>query len=573
MIKRNGLFMFFCTLTGFVLLTAFTAIPNSHAGPSGDHESSHKKKVQKDNLDKTTPPTNEDGCEAALFPDEFRTIDGTQNNCLEPSWGGAPIELLRLSKVGYADGQQSPSGANRPNVRVISNIVAEQGEEDISYRRGTKYTDYVWQWGQFLDHDLDLTPIVEPIEHFDINVPSGDTDFDPQGTGDQTIPFERSLYTTVNGVRQQVNHITAYIDASNVYGSDSERANALRTLDGTGKLKTSVGGLLPFNQGGQPNAAPHGADPATFFLAGDFRANEQVGLTAMHTLFVREHNYWAAHFRKKEPSLTGDQIYERARAVVVGEMQHITYHEFLPLLLGKKALAPYRGYQPNVNAGISNVFATAAYRFGHSLVSSSLQLVNKKGRTVGELPIRQAFFNPAWIWTNGIDTLLRGLALQVTQRYDIHVVDDLRNFLFGEPGDGGFDLASLNLQRGRDHGLPSYNQIRRDFGFQTVKHFDRINPNRKVQKRLRTAYGDTNNLDMWIAGLAEEPVSGAVVGETVLAILKDQFERLRDGDRFWYEIYLPSDLVNLVEAQSLAHVIRRNTGIGKEIQDNVFVGR
>ena len=168
---------------------------------------------------------------------------------------------------------------------------------------------------------------------------------------------------------------------------------------------------------------------------------------------------------------------------------------------------------------------------------------------------------------------MRGLALQVTQRYDIYVVDDLRNFLFGDPGDGGFDLASLNLQRGRDHGLPSYNQIREDLGLRAVRKFDRINPNRKIQNRLRAAYGDVEDLDMWIAGLAEEPVSGAVVGETVLAILKDQFERLRDGDRFWFEIYLPPDLVDLVKAQSLADVIRRNTSVGKEIQGNVFLVR
>ena len=89
--------------------------------------------------------------------------------------------------------------------------------------------------------------------------------------------------------------ITAFIDASNVYGSGEERAYALRTLDGTGKLKTTiseVGDLLPYNTPGLANAP---AATPNFFLAGHVRANEQIALTAMHTLFVREHNHWAPH--------------------------------------------------------------------------------------------------------------------------------------------------------------------------------------------------------------------------------------------------------------------------------------
>ena len=63
---------------------------------------------------------------------------------------------------------------------------------------------------------------------------------------------------------------------------------------------------------------------------------------------------------------------------------------------------------------------------------------------------------------------------------------------------------------------------------------------------------------------------GGLVGETWRAVLKDQFERLRDGDRFWYEGYLPRDMVRRVERQTLARIIRRNTGIGDELQDDPF---
>lgn len=139
-----------------------------------------------------------------------------------------------------------------------------------------------------------------------------------------------------------MNQITHFIDASNVYGSDDVRAAALRTNDGTGRLLVSAGDLLPFNSPGLPNAGGTGPE---LFLAGDVRANEQVGLTAMHALFVREHNRLAAEIAGSSPELTGEEIYQEARRFVGALMQSITYNEFLPALLGANALTPYRGYR------------------------------------------------------------------------------------------------------------------------------------------------------------------------------------------------------------------------------------
>jgi peroxidase len=168
-----------------------------------------------------------------------------------------------------------------------------------------------WQWGQFIDHDMDLTEGADPPEPFPIQIPTGDSFFDPYSTGTAIISMNRSAYdratgATPNNPRQQMNFITAYLDASMVYGSDAIRAAALRTNDGTGRLKTSAGQLLPFNTDGLPNAG--GPDP-NFFVAGDVRANEQVGLTAMHTLFVREHNRLIEIIHRRHPGLGGDEIY------------------------------------------------------------------------------------------------------------------------------------------------------------------------------------------------------------------------------------------------------------------------
>lgn len=489
----------------------------------------------------------------------IRAVDGSNNNLKNPDWGRADTEFIRLTSSDYSDGVGAPSGVGRPGPREISNAVVAQPGSILNEARAS---DFIWQWGQFIDHDLDLTPTISPVEPFDIPIPLGDPFFDPGRTGTQTLPFDRSLYAPAGAVRQQLNLNTAYIDASNVYGSAPELALELRTLDGTGRLKTSDHDLLPFNP-----------LDSSYFIAGDVRANEIVSLTAMHTLFVRDHNYWADRFHNEQPQLTDEQIYQRARMVVAAELQLITYQEFLPVLLGPDSLAPYKGYRPDVNPGISNEFATAAYRFGHSMVSPQLLRLDSTNNpvAVGHLPVRAAFFNPGEIINNGIDPLLRGLAFNIAQRVDVHIVDDLRNFLFGAPGAGGFDLAALNIQRGRDHGLLSYNETRRRLGLMAVTSFAGLSSDPGLRARLQSVYKSVDDVDLWVGGLAEDHVRGALVGETIRAILKDQFERLRDGDRFWYEIYLPKDLLKEVRKQKLATIIRRNTAIDREIQNNVFI--
>ncbi len=503
------------------------------------------------------------------LPTAFRSIDGFGNHEEFPSRGAAHTPLIRMTPVAYTDGVASPAGEHRESARVISNACVTQNDLVANAREAT---DFLWQWGQFLDHDIDLTHAATPAEPFDIPVPNGDASFDPSQSGTVVIPLNRSESAIdADGVRQQLNGITAFIDASNVYGSDAARAEALRTLDGTGRLKTSPGDLLPFNTEGLANA-PSATAP-TFFLAGDERANEQVGLTAMHTLFVREHNYWVGILAREDQSLSGEERYQFARMILAAEMQAITYREFLPVLLGRDALPPYRGYDSEVDPSIANSFSTAAFRLGHSMLSPTLLRLDRNGSEspFGHLSLAQAFFSPSLITDQGgIDPILRGLASQMCQEIDNKVVDAVRNFLFGAPGSGGFDLASLNIQRGRDHGLADYNTTRQAYGLPPARRFRDINPDRSVQDDLQDVYDSVNDVDLWVGGLAEAHVPGAMVGPTYHAILTDQFQRLRDGDRFWYQHYLPENLQALIEDQTLATIIRRNTGIGDELPNNVF---
>ena len=511
--------------------------------------------------------------------EEIRTINGVGNNTNNPNWGAAFTHLQRIAPADYGDGIASLAGSLRPSARVVSNAVAAQGEtETIPNPFGT--SDILWQWGQFLDHDIDLTD-GSPGEPAPIVVPLGDSYFDPQGTGNVVIPFSRALFDPLTGTdasnpREQENEITSWIDGSMVYGPDEERTLALRVGPDSPFLRTSTGGLLPFNIDGLTNANGFVADPTSLFLAGDVRANEQVGLAVFHTLFVREHNRLAQEIAQSNPILSGDDVFEQARRLVIAQIQHITYREFLPALLGAKALKSYRGYKEDINPTIFNEFSAAAYRLGHSMLSDQILRLDATGASIagGPLPLRDAFFAAPTILQerNDLDPILRGLASQTHQRIDNKVVSGIRNFLFGAPGQGGLDLASLNIQRGRDHGLASYNETREALGLARVSDFDEITSDATLAQALAQTYGTVDDIDLWVGGLAEDPLleQGSQLGLLFHTILVQQFTLLRDGDRFWYERDLSKNDLDRVRKMSLADFIRLNTGIGDELQDYVF---
>lgn len=518
----------------------------------------------------------------------FRSIDGSGNNLTNPTWGQANTELLRLLPTNYSDGISSPAGANRPNPRAISNTISSQSG---LVPNPLNISDWLWQWGQFIDHDLDLTESLSGGQFVPIIVPDNDPIFAPGSI----IPFIRNAAapgtgTSPDNPRQQINALTSYIDGSQIYGSDEVRANFLRTFD-AGKLKTSDGNLLPFNTDNLANANPPrvpGVAPLPseqLFIAGDTRANEQIGLTAVHTLFVREHNRLADQIasdpttsqKAAEAGLTVDEyIYQTAREIVSTEIQVITYNEFLPLLLGENALAEYKGYNDTVNAGVSNEFANAAFRVGHTLLSPELQRINNDGSSIGAISLKDSFFNLQPIRDEGIDSILLGLASQKAQNVDALIVDDVRSFLFAA-GSGGLDLAAVNIQRGRDHGLPSYNAARVAFGLAGYTSFNQITANEEIAQRFRDIYGTTDGqdnidlVDLWIGGIAENHVNGGLLGELFNTIISDQFQRSRDGDRFFY--LNNSDLLSLapdINSTSLSDIIRRNSTI-TNIQDNAFI--
>ncbi len=540
---------------------------------------------------------------------EFRTIDGSGNHLMNTAQGQAFTPLIRLVAPAYEDEIDTPRGimdlanplgvgtSRLPNPRDISNAVVAQGNRSVL--NPSKASDWLWQWGQFIDHDIALEEPSPSSDPFLIPVTSSaDPLFNPLFP---FLPFRRNDPAPGTGAgtsvpREQVNKITSYIDGSNIYGSDQLRADFLRTFDG-GKLKTTLAAngetLLPFNRATNPfpNANPpvtpdsSPAEPEALFLAGDIRVNEQIGLTAVHTMFLREHNRLAESLGQRadlyqlvtdaglDASVASDvdeYVYQMSRKAVGAEIQAITYNEFLPMLVGHDELPAYVGYDVTVDATLSNEFANAAYRVGHTLLSPQLQLVDKDGNSQGSVALRDAFFDPSFAQANGVDALLKGLSMQQAQDVDALVIDEVRDFLF-EEGNGGLDLAAVNIQRGRDHGLPSYNDMRRGLGLAPRTTFSEITSDFAVATALETAYDSIEDIDLWLGAIAEDAVGDGLVGELLSEILVDQFTRLRDGDRFFYAG--DDDLLALfpsIGETSLSDVIVHNTAM-ESMPSDVFV--
>ena len=520
---------------------------------------------------------------SAVNAQENRSIDGYGNNLTNPTWGAVDEPQVRMVSTAYTDGIKKPAGEDRPNPRMISNEIFAQ-PEIIPDPMGL--SDFAWVFGQFIDHDITL--VENGRERLDISVPSGDPIFDPLGTGFLSLRMNRAKAVEGSGEdldnpRQHANKITSFIDGSAVYGSDEYRSAWLRTFS-DGKLRVSSGDLLPYNtisgeEGSlQDLVAPpmDNANPQTkkWFIAGDARANENPLLLSLHTLFMREHNRVCDELKAKDASLSDEELFEKARKIVGGILQAVVYEEWLPSL--GVQVPSYAGYDPQVNPGIMTLFSTAAFRFGHTVLNGVILRMDNDGNTMpeGDLHLRDAFFNPSVIKEMGdIYPYLVGMSTQVQQSFDTKVIDDVRNFLFGPPGQGGLDLAAMNINRGRDRGLPDYNSIRVELGKEPITDFSELCRDQALNEKLREVYQDVNMIDPWVGFLAEDRISeNALFGASIMVIMEEQFAKLRDGDRFYYENDpgLTDEEKLEIRQTRLSDVIMRNVEVDY-MQGNVFL--
>jgi hypothetical protein len=606
------------------------------------------------------------------LPFEVQSLDGSGNNQANPDWGLAGNDYSRVADTRYADGIGEV--VDSPNPRTISNRVFNDSHQNLFSERNV--TQWGFAWGQFLDHTFGLrlgrldddpdgeqAPIpfdpADPIEEFENDL--------------GVIGFERSAISPGSGVdspREQVNTVSSYIDTLAVYGSEDERLEWLREGPVDGDLSNnSARLLLPEDYlpraatRGDPGSAPEmeidgllRLDPTRAAIAGDVRANENIGLTATHTLFAREHNRIVSQL---PDSLTEEEKFQIARRVVIAQQQFVTYNEFLPAM--GVTLPAYKGYDPNINTDLSNEFATVGYR-AHSMIHGEIEFEAELDRYTAEelaameelgleleidgdefevaIPLAVAFFNPDLVELIQLGPLLQGLGLEAQYNNDEQIDNQLRSVLFqipvennpdclDGPGlpecfDGVTDLGAIDIARGFDHGMPSYNQLRQAYGLAPKTSFTDITGEDTAEfppglgiddpasleftalfdidgnpidledeeavdgearvgiratttaARLQAIFGSVDNLDGFTGMLSEPHLPGADFGELQLAIWTREFANLRDGDRFFYGndpgLRAIQQQYGLDFKRSLAEIIVDNSDIpASDLNDNVFL--
>ncbi|PXF43534.1 Peroxinectin A [Gracilariopsis chorda] len=452
----------------------------------------------------------------------IRTLSGRCTSAADPALGEA-----RRAQFSYFDvNTVNPIGEDLPSPRLISNIVSAQNGNSFN---SLGLNEMLTFFGQFIDHDFALSPFSDPEEELEIEVPTNDPSLSKS-----TLEFVRSQRAPVNDsttVERPITVLSSALDLSSVYGVDEIRNSFLRVPNSC-RLKTSRGNLLPFNTGGLVNSPSTSAD---LFIAGDTRANETPMLTAIHTIWLREHNRICRRLENTFPIFSAEKLYETARAINIAQYQKIVYEEWLPALLGSR-LPSYTGYQKNVNPTVSLEFTTAGFRLGHTLVGEDVTRINEYGKKLPPIPAEDMFFAPSSsISPRRIEEFLRGASYTKAQEFDEKVVNILRDFLFENvEEEEGFDLIALNLQRGRDHGVVKFNDLREFFLGSRARSFKEISSDPTTANNLQEAYGNVDNVEAWIGLMAEDKNPGAGVGRTLEALLKTEFTRLRDGDQFFY---------------------------------------
>ncbi|CAI9737761.1 peroxidase [Octopus vulgaris] len=481
-------------------------------------------------------------CDATV---PYRSADGSCNNIQFPYLGRSNTPFDRYLPAIYEDDLSAPratgvNGGNLPGARLISTTFhGASTQENVN----PDFTHLLTMFGVFLNHDLQDYPAMP-----------------------------------TSGPREQLNGATSFIDASQVYGSDLTRQTTLRTMTGGLMRSTPTDDLdlLP-----QSNTTFCLASEGNLcFIGGDNRVNVQPMMMSQHTLFLREHNRIANALSTGHPDWTDEVVFQEARKIVISEMQHIAYDEYLPKVLGPEFMNTYNlnslteGYSlyiGNINPAIRNGFGAAGIIYSHSGIRGLI--------TIGETQnaLSSLYYNADVFYgeTDAPTLVYRGLTSDLAQEVDRLMTEDLTNRLVETAPGNGWDLAALNIQQGRDNGLPSYTAWRQWCGLSVPENFtDLVDHTEENQNLLSQLYENVADIDVWSGGVSEIQVAGGDVGPTLACITARQFQALKVGDRFWYENAGPNqlslDTLAAVRNVTMSRLICDNTNI-EQIQADAFL--
>ncbi|XP_052708782.1 heme peroxidase 2-like [Crassostrea angulata] len=573
--------------------------PNSASrAPKGNKNPKGKRSTEECEFEK--PIHCDDGA-------KYRTYDGSCNNLKYPYWGKAETPLARFLKSDYHDGKGSPRlyGKHRKRLPNPRDIRLQIHEKSLPIHELEGHSHFLMLWGQRTSHDM-----IEKVEARSSTGGRLDCCGEDIGKDNCEIPIllrvDDPYFSQFNRLclnfrrskaspdlkcnfetRQQLSEFTGFVDASDLYGSNDATNENIRTkVDGLLKTTLHSDGneMMPQANGGFCRSQSE----KKCFQAGDRRVNQQPALMSVHTILLREHNRIARELKSKNPHWNDEMLFQESRKIVIGEIQHITYNSYLPKILGSnimnlfdlkpRSLGKYfTKYDDKVIPTIRNGFMAAAFRFGHSMVNNHLAFKDHYGNNERTL-FRHLWVNPDKLYeTDGIEKTLRGLQEEHSQSVDRYKTEEITDRFFESPDRPGFgnDLISININRGRDHGIVGYLAWRKMCKLPSADNFYSLTDHsRKMVRLLQSVYRRAADIDLFVGGVTETPLPGALVGPTFACILGLQFKALKYGDRFYYEnddsnARFTIGQLNEIKKATLARIICRNSNIG-EIQQDVF---
>ncbi|KAL5236551.1 hypothetical protein ACI65C_003961 [Semiaphis heraclei] len=556
---------------------------------------------------------------------KYRSPDGSCNNLKRSFSGKATTPYNRLLFPSYKDSLHSIfdeySIHSPPNARKLS--VALVDDKNLPDDFKTMAMAY---WTIFIGHDLSHTAISGMMKRnksvnccqdngqnlsprdtnelcMQIVVADGDPFYNYKYIGSDTIyrcmNYVRSVPAVwpdcIFGPREQMNQATHYLDGSMVYGSSAKQTWSLRTKF-DGQLLTNMWCDKKYQRDAlQPKYLPLeiiNSDACQFgsgtcYKTGDTRANELPQTTVMYTLWVREHNRLAKLLSHVNPHWDDERIFQEARKIVIASIQHITYAEWLPALLGQNFTRRYglelstngysNSYDENTNPSVSNSFATAILPFANSMISESISLYSEDREFNGSISLKENYNRPTDLILKFLDQLVRGLSTQNTQKVDMLFTKTLTNYLYTVHPDNlfGMDIVSLDLQRNRDHGIPSYTNFRKYCGLKAIRNVQDLAKimMEGASDKLLKQYKHWKKIELLIGALSEKHEEDSMVGPTMKCIIREQFTRTRVADRYFYDLPKVFNEYQLAEIRkvTLARVFCDNSNNVTTMQKQVFL--
>ena len=495
----------------------------------------------------------------------FRTADGSWNNLSDPKEGAAGTRFAR-NVDNAAIRPETGEALMSPNPREISRmLLTREGEmKEVPFLNllaasWINFENHDWiHHGEPLikdTHEIPLAandPARKKFRQTKISV--GKTQPDPT-----RMPGEEENPITF------VNEVTHWWDGSQVYGSDQETVDLLRSgLDG--KLTLEENGTLPLNEKGTEKTG--------------FTRNWWVGLTMFHTLFAREHNAICNHLKESYPDWDDNRLFNVARLINAAVMAKIHTVEWTPAILpnrglhagmnanwyglltnllraskNRKTVADINVRNPELGGVVGNPIDKHGQPFGfteefvevyrlHSLLPETIRL----RRIDDPDKMEEIFF---------VETRQAGSA-KLTQRMPMAdlfysfgvqqpgqlVLNNFPRFMqeLSVPGNPMFDMGAVDILRARERGVPRYNEFRRQLGLNPIRSLDELTDDKEQVRKIKEVYGDkpedVEKLDLMIGTLAEgHRPTGFGFGETLFQIFILNATRRLQADRFYTDSY------------------------------------